>query len=79
MGNHVLNVAILFETALAALFLYTPVVPAYIGIYPVAPEWWIPALPFVVLIWATDETRRFLIRRAETIIIGRFLKEETYY
>ena len=79
MGNHVLNVAILFETALAALFLYTPVVPAYIGIYPVAPEWWIPALPFAVLIWVTDETRRFLIRRAETSIIGRFLKEETYY
>jgi len=79
MSNMVLNFAIVFETVLACVILYTPLIPSYIGIYPVAPEWWIPALPFSLLIWVTDEIRRFFIRRADTNSFGRFLAEETYY
>jgi len=79
MKNNVLNFAIIFETVLAAAVIYTPYVPQFIGIYPLAPEWWIPALPFSLLIWVTDETRRFFIRRAGTSAVGRFLTEETYY
>ena len=79
MKNNVLNFAIIFETVLAAAVIYTPYVPQFIGIYPLAPEWWIPALPFSLLIWVTDETRRFFIRRADTSAVGRFLTEETYY
>ena len=78
MTNNVLNFAMIFETALAALLLYTPYLPQFIGLYPVAPEWWIPALPFCLLIWVTDETRRFFMRRADTSAVGRFLIEETY-
>ena len=79
MTNMVLNFAMVFETALACLVLYSPYLPQFIGLYPLAPEWWIPALPFVLLIWVTDETRRFFIRRANSSVIGRFLVEETYY
>eukprot|EP00092_Neocalanus_flemingeri_P107949 GFUD01138573.1.p1 GENE.GFUD01138573.1~~GFUD01138573.1.p1 ORF type:complete len:1018 (+),score=307.35 GFUD01138573.1:120-3173(+) len=79
MNNMVLNFAMVFETALAALVLYLPYVPQFVGLYPIAPEWWIPALPFTLLIWVIDETRRFFIRRADTSAIGKFLVEETYY
>jgi len=79
MKNWVLNFAMVFETALACAVIYTPYIPQFIGIHPLAPEWWIPALPFALLIWVTDETRRFLMRRADTSAVGRFLVEETYY
>ena len=79
MKNNVLNFAIVFETVLACVVIYTPYVPQFLGIHPLAPEWWIPALPFALLIWVTDETRRFLMRRANTSAVGRFLMEETYY
>jgi len=79
MKNNVLNFALVFETVLACIVIYTPYVPQFLGIHPLAPEWWIPALPFSLLIWVTDETRRYLMRRADTSAIGRFLVEETYY
>jgi len=79
MKNNVLNFAMVFETVLACIVIYTPYVPQFLGIHPLAPEWWIPALPFALLIWVTDETRRFLMRRANTSAVGRFLMEETYY
>ena len=79
MKNKMLNLAMIFETLLATAVIYTPYLPQFIGIYPLAPEWWIPALPFALLIWVTDETRRFLMRRADTSAVGRFMVEETYY
>ena len=79
MKNHVLNFALLFETVLAILIIYVPTVPQYIGIYPLHPLWWLPALPFAVLIVLTDELRRFIIRRYPGSELGAFLIQETYY
>merc|ERR1719431_806200 len=45
MKNNVLNFALVFETVLACIVIYTPYVPQFLGIHPLAPEWWIPALP----------------------------------
>ena len=54
MNNKVLNFGLFFETFCAALILYFPY--SYIvNLYPVAPEWWLSALPFTLLIWGSDE------------------------
>lgn len=54
MTNKVLNFGLFFETLCAALILYFPY--SYIvNLYPVAPEWWLSALPFTLLIWGSDE------------------------
>ena len=52
MTNWVLNFGLVFETACAAFLLYFPY-SYFIGFYPIAPEWWIPALPFSLLIWVS--------------------------
>jgi sodium/potassium-transporting ATPase subunit alpha len=81
MKNTMLNGALLFETILAIILIYTPTIPQFIGLYPLNPQWWIPALPFSLLIWAMDEFRRFLLRRNKTHPSGltQFIENETYY
>ena len=79
MNNWVLNSSIVFETLLAIVFLYTPVIPQYISLYPLNPAWWIPAIPFALLILVTDEIRRFILRTASEHPLGKFVYEETYY
>ena len=80
LSNWVLNMALLFETLLAILLIYTPVLPQYIGLYPLEPQWWVPALPFALLILLTDELRRFILRRDKgTSALGRLVYQNTYY
>ena len=79
MGNWVLNGALVVETILAAVLIYTPTIPQYLGIYPLEPEWWLVTLPFSCFLILWDELRRFLIRRSSTLAVGRYLKEETIY
>lgn len=38
-------------------------------------RWWLPPLPFMVVIFIYDECRRFYIRRNP----GGWLERETYY
>ena len=58
MTNWVLNFGLVFETACAAFLLYFPY-SYFIGFYPIAPEWWIPALPFSLLIWVSKNFPQF--------------------
>ena len=74
-----LNSALVVETVLAIVIIYVPVVPQYIGIYPLHPYWWIPALPFSVLIFSLDELRRCAIRNVSKTSFYQFIKDETYY
>ena len=54
MSNWVLNLGLVFETCCAAFLLYFPW--SYVlGFYPLAPEWWLPALPYTLLIFVGDE------------------------
>jgi sodium/potassium-transporting ATPase subunit alpha len=54
MSNWVLNFGLVFETCCAAFLLYFPY--SYVlGFYPLAPEWWLPALPYTLLIFLGDE------------------------
>jgi len=79
MTNWVLNSSLLFETLLALFLIYLPQLPTYIDIYPLEPQWWVPALPFALLILFLDEFRRFAIRRYNTTSLGILLYSETYY
>ena len=63
MNNWVLNTGILFETLLAAFMCYTPGLDKALRVYPLLFWWWLPALPFSLIIWLYDEGRRFLLRK----------------
>jgi sodium/potassium-transporting ATPase subunit alpha len=75
MKNHMLNFGLLFETALAAFLSYTPGMDKGLRMYPLALQWWIPAIPFSIIIFIYDEVRKYLLRRWP----GGWLEMETYY
>ena len=75
MSNWTLNFGLLFETALAAFLCYCPGLDNGLRMYGLRFSWWFPALPFAILIFVYDETRRFLIRRYP----GGWVERETYY
>jgi len=75
MNNWVLNTGIIFETLLAAFMCYTPGLDKALRVFPLKIWWWFPAMPFSLLIWIYDETRRYLLRRNP----GGWVEKETYY
>ncbi|XP_045626278.1 sodium/potassium-transporting ATPase subunit alpha [Procambarus clarkii] len=75
MKNMVLNFGLCFETALAAFLSYAPGMDKGLRMYPVKFYWWLPAIPFSLLIFVYDECRRFILRRTP----GGWLEYETYY
>jgi sodium/potassium-transporting ATPase subunit alpha len=75
MKNHFMNFGLCFETALAAFLSYTPGMDKGLRMYPLKINWWLPAIPFSILIWCYDETRKFLLRRNP----GGWIERETYY
>jgi len=75
MRNHVLNFGIFFETALAAFLSYTPGMDKGLRMYPLKFNWWLPAIPFSILIFIYDECRKFILRRNP----GGWVERETYY
>ncbi|XP_054722785.1 sodium/potassium-transporting ATPase subunit alpha-like [Uloborus diversus] len=75
MRNHILNFGLVFETALAALLSYTPGMDKGLRMFPLKFNWWLPALPFSLLIFIYDEIRRLIIRRNP----GGWVESETYY
>merc|ERR1712183_921782 len=76
MKNHFMNFGLFFETALAALLQYTPGLNTGLRMYPLEWQWWLPAIPFSILIFCYDETRKFLLRRQPA---GSWIERETYY
>merc|ERR1712141_202884 len=75
MKNMFMNFGLVFETALAAFLSYTPGMDKGLRMYPLYFNWWLPAIPFSVLIFCYDETRKFLLRRNP----GGWIEKETYY
>jgi len=75
MKNHFMNFGLVFETVLAIILSYTPGMDKGLRMYPLKANWWVPALPFSVLIFCYDETRKFLLRRNP----GGWIEQETYY
>merc|ERR1711892_1607472 len=75
MKNMFMNFGLCFETALAAFLSYTTGMDKGLRMYPLKIYWWLPAIPFSILIWCYDETRKFLLRRNP----GGWIEQETYY
>jgi len=75
MKNHFMNFGLFFETALACVLSYTPGMDKGLRMYPLKINWWLPAIPFSILIWCYDETRKYLLRRNP----GGWIEQETYY
>jgi len=76
MKNWFMNFGLFFETALACLLCYTPGMDKGLRMYPLKINWWIPALPFSLLIFCYDETRKTILRR---VGLDSWLARETYY
>jgi len=75
MSNWTLNFGLVFETVLAAFLCYCPGLDNGLRMYGLRFSWWFPALPFSILIFIYDETRRYCIRRWP----GGWVQRETYY
>jgi len=76
MKNHFLNFGLIFETCLAAFLSYCPGMDKGLRMYPLYFNWWLPALPFSLLIFVYDESRKYLLRRNGP---GSWIERETYY
>ncbi|CAG0880563.1 unnamed protein product [Darwinula stevensoni] len=75
MTNWVLNFALVFETSMAALLSYMPGTEKALRMYPLKFVWWLPAMPFSLVIIVYDEIRRYFMRRNP----GGWIEKETYY
>merc|ERR1712179_876663 len=76
MKNHFMNFGLIFETVLAAVLSYTPGMDKGLRMYPLYINWWLPAMPFSLLIFIYDECRKTLLRRNGP---GSWVERETYY
>ena len=75
LKNYMLNFGLFFETALAAFLSYTPGMDKGLRMYPLKFSWWLPAIPFSILIFVYDEVRKYLLRQNP----GGWIEKETYY
>merc|ERR1712214_123022 len=75
MKNMVMNFGLIFETVLAAFLCYCPGMDKGLKMYPLAINWWFPAIPFSLLIFVFDEGRKYLLRQNP----GGWIEKETYY
>merc|ERR1712227_116652 len=75
MKNHFLNFGLVFETCLAAFLSYCPGTDAMLRMYPLEWTWWFIPMPFSLIIFVYDETRKMLIRKQP----GGWVENETYY
>jgi len=75
MMNHHLTFGLFFETTLAAVLCYTPGLDKGLRMYPLRFTWWIPPMPFSVVIFIYDEVRKHMLRKYP----GGWVEMETYY
>lgn len=75
MKNKILIAGLFEETCLAAFLAYCPGTDAMLRMYPLEWSWWFIPMPFSLIIFVYDETRKYLIRRNP----GGWVESETYY
>lgn len=76
MKNWFMNFGLCFETLLAIVLCYTPGMDKGLRMYPLKINWWVPALPFSLLIWIYDECRKSILRQRG---LQSWIAKETYY
>jgi len=75
MKNKILIAGLFEETLLATTLAYMPGTDAMLRMYPLEWTWWFIPMPFSLIIFCYDETRKFLLRRTP----GGWVEQETYY
>merc|ERR1711868_289491 len=75
MKSKILIAGLFEETCLAAFLAYCPGTDAMLRMYPLEWSWWFIPMPFSLIIFVYDETRKYLIRRNP----GGWVENETYY
>merc|ERR1712071_739869 len=75
MRNKIMVAGLFEETLLAAVLAYMPGTDVALRMYPLEWHWWLP-MPFSLLIFVYDETRKYLIRNNAP---GNWVEKETYY
>ncbi|XP_029033740.2 sodium/potassium-transporting ATPase subunit alpha-like isoform X2 [Osmia bicornis bicornis] len=63
MNNWVLNMGILFEIVVACIVCYAPYMDKILSTYALKFEWWLPGIPYAVIILIYDELRKLWIRK----------------
>jgi len=76
MKNWFMNFGLCFETLLAVVLCYTPGMDKGLRMYPLKINWWIPAMPFSLLIFIYDESRKSILRKRG---LNSWIAKETYY
>ncbi|CAL8109942.1 unnamed protein product [Orchesella dallaii] len=76
MGNWILNFGLVFETCLALIFAYTPILQTAFKTRALAWDWWLLPSLFSIYIFIYDEVRRLILRRQPQ---GSWVELETYY
>merc|ERR1712038_111214 len=76
MSNMFLNFGLVFETCLAVFLCYCPGMDKGLRMYPLYFNWWLPAIPFSILIFIFDEVRKWILRNSPP---GNWVERETYY
>mmetsp|Transcript_23488 Transcript_23488/g.11294 ORF Transcript_23488/g.11294 Transcript_23488/m.11294 type:complete len:83 (+) Transcript_23488:45-293(+) len=82
MTNWFMNFGLFFETALAAVFCYTPPFNIAFGTRDLTFEHFgIPALPYFIIIFVYDELRKYCMRRYREKHYNEigWLERNTYY
>jgi magnesium-transporting ATPase (P-type) len=62
MSNPLMNFGLLFETILGAAVCFVPFLNVALQTRPLRLTHWFPGMPFMVLIFMYDETRKYLMR-----------------
>merc|ERR1719174_1320850 len=76
MRNKIMVAGLFEETLLAAVLAYMPGTDVALRMYPLEWHWWLVPMPFSLLIFIYDETRKYLIRNNAP---GNWVEKETYY
>merc|ERR1719385_567114 len=63
MKNKILIAGLMEETLLAAFLAYCPGTDAMLRMYPLEWTWWFVPMPFSLIIFCYDETRKYLLRK----------------
>jgi len=89
MGNSAMNFGLFFETLLAAYLAYWPVLCQAFGTRNIRLTHWFTAMPFSLMIFGYDETRKYLMRATSPVTIDKgtgqsirrpgWLERNTYY
>jgi sodium/potassium-transporting ATPase subunit alpha len=76
MRNPIMIAGLFEETLLAAVLAYMPGTDIALRMYPLEWHWWLVPMPFSLLIFIYDETRKYLLRKYPP---GNWVEMETYY